>query len=268
MHARALIAVAILVGVVGFAVLRSWSRGGDATLDRTDIDHADIEREISNAERRVAANDSIRQSALMEILAGHAPALTSEPCGEEPAVNAWSHWERFTAAPAEFGQAVGYASEWERLSSFQGLGVIAAWLPGRSLEGPRSYHARTNLGAARAWDTPTSDDKPWMTPAQARNWVFELGRIDAWTVDSTLIVHDVSWPSWSESEGWDLGAIEGTLWIWSYPAKLFVCAASVHVKRVTSNRMSRGAGQMLPDSLLMRAAAQGASSLHRVAGPR
>jgi len=274
MRARALIAITVLLaGIVAFSVVRSWSRRGDAAGGRVDFDRMDIDCEISNAENRIAAIDSIRQAALKEIVARHAPALTSDPCDEEPTVNAWARWERFTAAPVEFEQAVSYSREWERLSSFQGLGVIDTLLPGESLEGPRSYHARTNLSAAREWYALNSAGEAWMTPAQARSWVAELGRLDAWDVDATLTIHHVSWPRWIEGEGWDFGTIEGVLWIWSYPRNSFVCAGPVRVQRLTSNRISREAGEvfggpdMLSHSLRLRAAAQGARTLRRVANP-
>ncbi|MDI1431378.1 hypothetical protein [Polyangium sorediatum] len=259
-----LVAGAIVVaGLTGIAI-RTSIEDSHASV------RAEIARDIEDAFRRVEDIDAVRRIAFKEIVEGRTPVHTSQPCEADAAVSAWSSWSSFSSTPTSFDDAVKFSRAWEHISSFQGLGVVTTEETTGPFIGPRSSHALANLKTIREWDAMTSAGTPWMTAERARNRVRELSGVSAWDFDATLLISKVSWPKWLDGERWDLGMLEGTLWVWSYKERRFVCAAPTKVQGVTIAHLSREAGEtyggptMLLDALRMRAVALGMQSLRGV----
>lgn len=265
-HTRVLISVvagafALCLGVV---ILKATCRRDDAAAKPTS--EGRLDEDIRAARQHVIAADAVRRAALQPLVKLSEFPTASGPCPADTAVGAWSNWSDFADAPSSYDLALKFTQAWDHLSSFQGSGVVNVWQVGGSFDGPRAYHAETNLDLARDWDKPTSAGTPWMTIEQAAHRVRELGRIETWDFDATLVIHELSGPRYLDEAAWDTGALSGTLWLWSYRDRVFICMAPVRLSHATLAGVSRSDGErlFLENALWMRAVAMGMRILRRV----
>jgi hypothetical protein len=82
------------------------------------------------------------------------------------------------------------------------------------------------------------------------------------------VIGRVSWPRQNQDGTWDLGALDGSLWIWSYAEQSFICGGDLRIPhdRAPDNVGSLSA-EYWPDGLKMRSAAVAMEGL-RVATTR
>jgi hypothetical protein len=215
--------------------------------------------------RKADALDARRQAALRQIFAGRPPALARDACPFAALGLDWPPRPGFAAPPRDWETLTRYGSTWSWESATGRMSSIERAAPSATVESRRHEHLRLRVHNPDDW---IARRKVWMTPDEARQEGRDWTGVDRWDHDATLVIDSVAWPRQNHDGTWDLGALDGSFWIWSYGKQAFVCGGGVHIAHDTApesvGNLSAG---YWPDGLKMRTAAVAMEGLHAVTTP-